>query len=450
VKKAQKDNLKLTDGSRIAVVGGGPSGSFFSYFSLELADRFGLDINIDIIEAKDFNLCGPSGCNHCGGIVSESLIQLLSAEGIVLPSKVIKQGIESYTLHLEQGSAVITAPFQEQRIAALFRGGGPEGCVADINSSFDNHLLKLSESKGAKIINERVISLERKEEGILINLKNGDSKLYDLVVGAVGLNKRTFSLFNELCPEFVTPQTTKTFISEIKLSEEQIAEYFGDSMHVFLLNIPNIKFGALIPKQNYVTLVLLGADIDKAVVQKFLQSKAVIGCFPPGTDMEKVITCQCYPFINVKGAKLAHADRVVLVGDSSTSKLYKNGIGAAYVTAKAAANTAIFHGISESDFQQHFQPACRKLQNDNRLGKIIFAITSIIQKSAILKTAMLNVVIMEQKMPRQKRKMSSVLWDTFTGSAPYNSIFYRFLHPRVIAYLLWFSLKAVFTTLKSR
>ena len=34
----------------------------------------------------------------------------------------------------------------------------------------------------------------------------------------------------------------------------------------FLLNLPNIKFGALVPKANYVTLVLLGKDINKDIV----------------------------------------------------------------------------------------------------------------------------------------------------------------------------------------
>ena len=220
-------------------------------------------------------------------------------------------------------------------------------------------------------------------------------------------------------------------------------------MHVFLLNLPNIKFGALIPKQSYVTLVLLGSDIDRSVVERFLKSKAVIECFPPGIDMESVISCQCFPYINVRGAKLAHSDRVVLIGDSSTSKLYKNGIGAAYITAKAAANTVIFHGISESHFQKYFQPACNKLQSDNRLGRFIFSITTIIQKSAILKKAMLRIVIREQQLNRNKRKMSAVLWDTFTGSAPYNSIFFRFLHPRVIIFFIWYSTFALFTYKKS-
>ena len=85
------DNLELTDGSRIAVVGGGPSGSFFSYFALDFASRLGIEIGIDIIEAKDFTCTGPPGCNRCGGIISESLIQMLSTEGIVLPSKVVRR-----------------------------------------------------------------------------------------------------------------------------------------------------------------------------------------------------------------------------------------------------------------------------------------------------------------------------------------------------------------------
>ena len=69
------DKLKLDDGSKIAVIGGGPAGSFFTYFALDFANRFGIEIEIDVYEAKNFNLTGPVGCNHCGGIVSESLVE---------------------------------------------------------------------------------------------------------------------------------------------------------------------------------------------------------------------------------------------------------------------------------------------------------------------------------------------------------------------------------------
>ena len=42
------DDLELSDGSRIAVIGGGPAGSFVSYFLLEMADRSGLEIDVEI------------------------------------------------------------------------------------------------------------------------------------------------------------------------------------------------------------------------------------------------------------------------------------------------------------------------------------------------------------------------------------------------------------------
>ena len=59
-------NLELNDGSLIAVIGGGPSGSFFSYFALDFAKRYDLDISLDIYEPKNFTKPGAGGCNHCG------------------------------------------------------------------------------------------------------------------------------------------------------------------------------------------------------------------------------------------------------------------------------------------------------------------------------------------------------------------------------------------------
>ncbi|MBC8320569.1 MAG: hypothetical protein H8E34_07595 [Bacteroidetes bacterium] len=437
------NNLKIKDGSNIAIVGGGPSGSFFTYFTFELAEQLDLHINIDIIEGKDFNSCGPSGCNQCGGIVSESLIQMLSGDGIILPAEVIRQGIESYTFHLEQGNVVIEASADEQKIASMFRGLGPLGCIPDDRKSFDNHLMELCAAKGANIIRDRVIEMERKKDGIILRAKNNFEKEYDLVVGAVGLNKTTLELFSDLCPSFILPKTTRTFICEIQIDENQINKYFGNSMHVFLLNLPNIKFGALIPKARYVTLVLLGADINTEIVASFLESEPVKKCFPPNTDLKSIITCQCYPNINIKGAKSAYADRVVLIGDSSTSKLYKNGIGAAYLTAKAAANTVLFQGISSVHFKKHFQPTCNKLEKDNNIGKFIFKITSSVQQSVILKSALLRMVVNEKQKERYKRKMSSILWDIFTGSAPYKNIFVRFLNPGTIFTFVWNTIGAM-------
>jgi hypothetical protein len=111
----------LTDGSRVAVVGAGPAGSFFSYFLLKMARTMALDVTVDVYEPRRFCERGPAGCNHCGGIVSESLVQRLATEGIALPDDVVQRGIESYTLHMDIGDVKIATPVDERRIAAKFR-----------------------------------------------------------------------------------------------------------------------------------------------------------------------------------------------------------------------------------------------------------------------------------------------------------------------------------------
>ncbi len=428
--------MELNDGSRIAVIGGGPAGSFFSYYALEYARRFDLEIQLDIYEAKDFTRIGAAGCNHCGGIVSESLVQQLATDGIVIPSEIIQRGINTYTMHTEQGTKVIHTPSDEHRIASVFRGCGPKGCLDKSQRGFDNYLLGLCEKSGAQVIHEKVTTLERSEEGILVGTSKAEAASYDLVVGAVGLSKKTLELFQGICPSYNPPGVTRTYISEFFMKPEDIDASFGNSMHVFLLDLPNITFGALIPKENYVTLVLLGKDIDKDVVQSFIRSDRVRSCFPDHFPMERAMPCQCYPYVNVKPGVPAFADRLVLIGDSASSKLYKNGIGAAFITGKAAASTSIFEGIGAKHFEKYYSPICKDLDRDNQVGKLIFLVTKLIQKSPILKRAILHHVQREQSSDESRALLSSALWDTFTGSAGYRNILKRFLNPRLIFGLL--------------
>ena len=121
----ENQNLKLDDGSRIGVIGGGPAGSFFSIFVLDMAQRMGIDLHVDIYEPRDYTSPGPKGCNMCGGIISETLVQNLATEGINLPPSVVQRGIDSYNMHMDVGSVRIDTPLQEKRIGAVHRGPGP-------------------------------------------------------------------------------------------------------------------------------------------------------------------------------------------------------------------------------------------------------------------------------------------------------------------------------------
>jgi flavin-dependent dehydrogenase len=241
-------HLKLGSGSRVAVIGGGPAGSFFSLFLLRLAESEGSDISIDIYDDKDFSRCGPAGCNGCGGIVSESLVQLLATEGINIPVKVMQKGINSYVLHTDAGNVRIEAPLQEKRIAAIYRGAGPLGAKDDKYGSFDKYLQGLAVNRGAHLVKDRVENICFDTNLPLVKTRGGLSKTYDLLVGAVGVHSSASKLFKGLDFGYHPPETTRTFICEFLLGHEKIQKYFGNSMHVFLLNIPRLEFAAIIPK----------------------------------------------------------------------------------------------------------------------------------------------------------------------------------------------------------
>jgi flavin-dependent dehydrogenase len=102
-------------------------------------------------------------------------------------------------------------------------------------------------------------------------------------------------------------------------------------------------------------MVMLGDEIDEDLVSAFLDAPEVKGRFPE--EVVPTPVCHCFPRINMKLRGQPFTDRIVLVGDSGVTRLYKDGIGAAYRTAKAAARTAVFAGVSAKAFEESYWPA---------------------------------------------------------------------------------------------
>jgi hypothetical protein len=207
-------------------------------------------------------------------------------------------------------------------------------------------------------------------------------------------------------------------------------------MHVFLLNLPHLEFAAVIPKGEYATVCLLGDGVDKKLAEAFMNTPEVRACFPDESRFPQR-SCQCAPRINVQAKSKPFADRVLLLGDCGVTRLYKDGIGAAYRTAKVAAAAAIHHGVSAANFERHFWPAAKSIEADNRIGRFTFAVTRLIQRFRFTRGGMLQMVAAEQAKDGRCRRLSQVLWDVFTGSAPYRTVLLRTLHPAFIGRLLW-------------
>ncbi len=400
-----------------------------------MAERAGLTLDLDLYEPRDFRRPGPQGCNMCGGIVSESLVQNLAMEGISLPPSVVQRGIDSYVLHMDVGSARIELPLHEMRIGAVHRGAGPRGATEHVWDGFDQHLLEHALARGAKHVAARVEDVGWHEGRPSLTV-NGAALPYDLAAVALGVNSPTLKLLEKLEVGYHRPTLTKTLIREYRLGERAISDTLGTSMHVFLLNLPRLEFAALIPKGDYVTMCLLGEGIDNALGDAFASTPEVRAVMPPGWQASER-SCQCLPHINIKGVAKPYADRLVFLGDCGVTRLYKDGIGAAYRTAKSAARAAVFGGISEAAFRRQYWPVCRTIAHDNLLGKLTFRLTKCVQQSRVLRRAILRAVQAEQPKPGAERQMSGILWDLFSGSAPYRDIFNRMLHPALMGRLAW-------------
>jgi len=424
----------LENGSRVAVVGGGPAGSFFAYFLLRLARLVDLEVEVDLFEPRHFTHCGPAGCNHCGGIISESLVQLLATEGINLPPGIVQRGIDAYQLHMDVGDVRIETPLRERRIAAVYRGNGPRDAEPLHLTGFDRFLQELAEASGTRIVRSLVTDLEIDASGVRVTTTDGSQGRYDLVAVAAGINTGFLREATHDRLESPGPASVATFISEFRLGEETVARHFGSSMHVFLLDLPRLEFAALIPKGEFVTLCMLGRDVDPELVETFLNDPVVRGCFPDGRVPDNV--CHCLPRINVASNPHAYGDRFVMIGDCGTARLYKDGIGSAYRTAKAAAATAVLHGVTADDFRRFFAPTCRTIDRDNAIGRVIFLVTHLFQRWRFSRRALLRMTRREQARAPAARHMSSVLWDVFSGSAPYREVLVRTLHPGFLTSLL--------------
>ncbi len=313
----------------------------------------------------------------------------------------------------------------------------------------------MAEKRGVNVIRKRVADIAIDNGLPVVTCKKEPGKTYDLLMGAVGVNAPILQKFTQFGMDFQEPPVKKGFVSEIYLGESEVQKYLGSSMHIFLLDIPGLQFAAIIPKVEYVTVSLMGEGIDKTLVEQFMNSSEVKSCLPDTftwhfKEKSESIgqACFCTPNLNVGPAVKPYGDRVVMIGDAAVSRLYEDGIGAAYITAKASVVTSLFFGIGSADFKKHYAPVCKRIAGDNVIGNVIFLITVLYQKFRLFRGGMVRMVRAEQERRREERRMSWVLWDTFTGSASYREIFFKALHPVFMFRLLTATIGALFARRK--
>jgi hypothetical protein len=129
--------------------------------------------------------------------------------------------------------------------------------------------------------------------------------------------------------------------------------------------------------------------------------------------------------MNIGAPKTPFADRMVMCGDAGSTRLFKDGLGAAYLMGKAAAKTAVFQGVSRQDFRTGYSPTYQSIITDNYYGHLLYTVIGIYRKFGLLTNSMLKVVEKEQRDSRNDKILSGILWDMFTGNERYKKIFHE-------------------------
>jgi hypothetical protein len=137
--------------------------------------------------------------------------------------------------------------------------------------------------------------------------------------------------------------------------------------------------------------------------------------------------------MNVGPPRVGYADRVVMVGDTGSTRLYKDGIGAAYFMGKSAAKTVVMLGVGAKHFREGYLTDYRSLITDNRYGSFLFKVTDLFRDFRFLTSSMLRVVRKEQADHGDENKvLSTMLWDMFTGNERYRAVFFKAISPEMM------------------
>jgi flavin-dependent dehydrogenase len=440
----QSNNLSLKNGSRIAIIGGGPAGSFFAHFASRYAKEAGIDLTIKIYDRKSFCQRGPRGCNMCAGVISEKLFNSMEEEGINIAKYCVQREIEGYCFQTQDESVLLhhPVPGHVPKIVTVFRGNGPMKSSHQGNVSFDDYLLNGVKEQGVEINYEIVKDIKlpaRKGGPVKLICSDGNSSSEfeaELVVGAFGVNTGMIERIGNLDFGYKPPKTVRTCQCEIILSSEYIEKTFGNNIYVFALGKKELKFASITPKADYITVNLVGRkDLTRNNMIDFLDHPSVRKLMPKGWRIPNSF-CMCISKIPVTYAKHPYTDRMVVLGDASISRSYKSGIESAFNMAKLSAYTAFKNGVSEESFMNgYFKPAKRLLVRDNFYGIMMLKINDYLSSQRQIANSHINIM-KSNKDKKTADQINEILWNMLTGNVPYKEIFFKAMNPGFVSKIL--------------
>ncbi|UCE43382.1 MAG: hypothetical protein JSV17_17445 [Candidatus Aminicenantes bacterium] len=436
------------DRKRFAVVGGGPAGSFFAICLLREARSLNREIDVVIVEKKttlkvEDNTWWSKGCNFGAGGISPRLSAIMEETGIHVPPEINRGDINRIWIHGMWKNIPIKVPNQ-MKMFSVFRGSLPSNSK-NKQRGLDAFLLGKAVEEGARILQGEVLEINYLDQNIPVlktKLASGDviSMPASFVAVATGINARSGKDYREntlvrsiqrINPDFVPAKLRRTLVFELKVSPEVLEKNLKNEVYFIEYGAKELSLEhvALVPKGDYLTVTVIGKYIDRATLPK--DTRKIISKIVKLPQLNRIlpnivtypVACACSPRMTVGVAKNPVAEGLAIIGDAVGSRLYKDGLYSAFLSASQLAHIIMKKGSSKKNLIKEYGKTVKWLSRDNRHGKLVFYLIRLAFSTPFLSRILYQTFATELKIKdKSKRPLGKVLWKIASGYADYREI----------------------------
>jgi flavin-dependent dehydrogenase len=453
---------RLRNGDCVAIVGGGPAGSFFAIHLLREARQLDLKIEVVIVEKRgssdlNFDEYQCRGCNFCAGIISPRLNDILEECGLTVPAEIIQGRIEYVWIHGQWKNLRLRVP-NDKQMYSVFRGSLP-GRRAGRPAGFDGFLLGEAVKEGAHIQYGEVQAIAYAASGmpqLTMRATSGEEVSLDAsFVGiATGINAHCgfdygadglIASVKRMNPLFVPGKTRKTLIFELDVGESFLQRNMNRQIYFIEYGLKQLtlEHTALVPKGGFLTVAMIGRCIDEAALPR--DSRQIVHEFLALPQIDRILpgiaaaplACACAPRMTVTTATYPFGDRFAIIGDAVGSRLNKDGLYSAHQTASRLAHAVLHHGIDKQALARGYGKTVQWLVSDNYFGRIVFAVNRIAFTMPIVSRIIYQAFATEYKVHDERsRPLSVVLWKIASGTTDYRKAFHEMCSYKVLRSVL--------------
>jgi hypothetical protein len=448
MRRVSSQRLSLQNNDCVAVIGGGPAGSFFAIHLLREARRLNRHIDVVIVEKRGPVDMGAAalecrGCSFCAGGISPRLDEILEEQGLSVPDDIVQGRFDYVWIQGQWKNFRLRVP-KGMRMYSVFRGSLP-GRRNGRPAGFDGFLLGAAIKEGARILYGKVEAMVYGSSGLpslTVRTETGERAPLEasFVTIATGINAHCgldycddslIASVKGLNPAFVPGRSRKALIFELDVGEEYLERNLHREIYFIEYGSKDLalEHAALVPKGRFLTVAMLGKCIDEAVLPQ--DSRRIVHDFLTLPQIERILpgigaaplACACAPRMTVTTAKSPFGDRFAIIGDAVGSRLNKDGLFSAHVTASRLAQTMLQDGIDQRALAKGYGKAIHWLAVDNRFGRIVFGLSRVAFTRPVVGRITYQAYATECKVRDEgSRPLSSVLWKIASGTADYREV----------------------------